>query len=151
MVGLANQKPQQPSEQQPQTKDSLLLDGLRRLEEHSPVWALPRLVTTLNLHRHLAAARQRLCDSHQATMKDAGADVQNCDDGGGIGVNGDTTTTINGLRALPVVLGMLAAMGLGAGGTALAAYLLKPTNQPVTTSQSDTANWRLGIKVSNSP
>lgn len=139
--------PAQLAEPTPPTKQSLLLDGLRRVEEHSPIWVLPRLVTTLNLHQHLAAARRRLCDSHRAMMKEAGVEVGNCDDGG-ISVQGDTTIHHHAPWWLPLLfvpLGLACLWWFGhqvAGGAAVPA---------AATTAANPANWRLGLKVSSTP
>lgn len=157
MIGLAKTKPAPQVEQPQQIKQSLLLDGFRRIEEHSPVWMLPRLVTTLNLHKHLAQARQRLCDSHRAMMKDAGVDVQSCDDG--ISVQGDTTINNHGLKTLGTVAAILLALIIGA----LLMLLLPKQFGAATTSTTSVnlngieppaqsvANWRLGLKVTDQP
>lgn len=154
MSGPVSPQPTLPPELMQQTKQSLLLDGLQRVAEHSPVWMLPRLITTLNMHQHLSAARQRLCDSHRAMMKDSGVDVgQSCGDGGGISVQGDQTTTINhnGLKTWGAVALVLASLLAGSGATSLYAIWNKPTIAAVQPSTADVQNWRLGLKVTSAP
>lgn len=113
----------QPIDSPQQTKQSLLLDAFRRIEEHSPVWMLPRLISTQHLHKTLQEARQRVRDSHAAQMNLVGVDVANSSDGGGISVQGDTTVfnlgdaskAGSGLlkKAIPLALAAIA------GGSAL--------------------------------
>lgn len=136
-----------------QDKQSLLLDGLRRVGGHSPVWILPRLITTLNLHQHLAQARQRLCDSHREMFKDS--DVADCE-GGGISVKGDTT--INGLGTLGTVAVVLLSLAAGAGATALlyghyCGRPFQPTNNVTVEGAKPESvdNWRLGLRVTDTP
>lgn len=145
----------QQAEPLPLDKQSLLLDGLRRVEQHSPIWVLPRLITTLNLHEHLTQARQRLCDSHRATMKDAGVDVESCSSGG-INVQGDTT--INGLGTLGTVAVVLLALCAGAGACALlyrhyCGAPFQPTNNVTIegAKPESVENWRLGLRVTDAP
>lgn len=152
MIGLESLNQSPPPEQQQPSKQSLLLDGLRRVEQHSPVWMLPRLVTTLNLHQHLAQARQRLCDSHREMMKDTGVDVaESCGDGG-ISVKGDTT--INGLGTLGT-LAVVAASLIGGGGIGAAALTLwgaRPKPQPVASAPVESVDdWKLGLRVTDNP
>ena len=142
----------QQAEQAQPTKQSLLLDGLRRVETHSPVWILPRLVTTLNLHKHLAQARQRVCDSHREMYKDSGVGMsESCGDGGGISVQGDTNITNNGLKTWGAVALMLASLLAGGGGTLLYGLWNKPTIAAVQPNTQDVQNWRLGLKVTSEP
>lgn len=142
----------QQAEQAQPTKQSLLLDGLRRVETHSPVWMLPRLVTTLNLHKHLAQARQRVCDSHREMYKDSGIDMsESCGDGGGISVQGDTNITNNGLKTWGAVALTLASLLAGGGATALYGLWNKPTIAAVQPSAAEVQNWRLGLRVTSEP
>lgn len=162
MIGLASPNPAPQSEQKQQTKQSLLLDALRRVEMHSPVWMLPRLITTLNLHKHLAQARQRLCDAHKHQHNLMGEKVDDCDDGGGISVQGDTTINNHGLRSLGMVAAVLLAFLIGAllaallcrhfgAASSTANVNLGGVGQPATSTTPTTANWRLGIRVSDTP
>lgn len=129
-----------------------MLDGFRRVEEHSPVWMLPRLIATQNMQKLLSAARQRVCDGHKAQMKLMGADVENCGDGGGISVQGDTATTIHntGLKPLGMVAAIIAALLVGAGIALLCWYLFACPHTP-STGAASADNWRLGIRVSDTP
>ncbi len=118
--------PQTPPIDSPQqTKQSMLLDAFRRVEEHSPIWMLPRLISTQQLHKTLQAARQRARDSHAAQMKLTGIDVANTNDGGGIEVHGDTNVyTLNeaakaGSGILRKALPLLLAAATGGGAAAL--------------------------------
>lgn len=147
MIGLNRLNATPPPEAQPLSKQSLLLDGLRRVEQHTPVWMLPRLVTTLNLHHHLTAARQRLCDSHRAMMKQAGLDdVADCE-GSGISVKGDTTIYNNGSKLLP----WLVAAALPVAGWFLNDWLDKEQTPPVIAAPGETQDWKLGVKVTDRP
>lgn len=144
----------QQAEQAQPTKQSLLLDGLRRVETHSPVWILPRLVTTLNLHKHLAQARQRVCDSHREMYKDSGVGMsESCGDGGGISVQGDTATTINNTGLTPWVAVALTLASLLAGGGLAGMYAMwsRPTIAAAQPSAAEVQNWRLGLEVTSTP
>lgn len=147
MSGLANPTAEQIPEQLT-TKKRLLLDAFRRIEEHAPVWMLPRLIATLNLHKHLSAARKRLCDSHNYQQTLLGQPVSNCEDGGGISVVGDRIT--HGLGTLGTIAVVLATLGGAVGATALYAYCTKPP-AAVEQKEQSTENWRLGLKVSSTP
>ncbi len=149
MNGLDETPLTQPIEAQPPSKQSLLLDGFRRLEEHSPVWMLPRLITTQHLQKSLSAARERVCDGHKAQMKLMGADVENCGDGGGISVQGDTTINNNGLKTCGVAGLIIAALLAGGIATVLYLHCNKPTANVIAKAPQD--SWKLGLHVSNSP
>lgn len=89
-----------------------MLDGFRRLEQHSPVMMLPRLVMTRHLNRILSGAMERLADGHRYQMNMLGADVESNDDG--ISVQGDTNNFHIGagaewLRSLAMLLPLVAA------------------------------------------
>jgi hypothetical protein len=156
MDGLASPQTTPQSEPQQQTKQSLLLDGLRRVEQHSPIWMLPRLITTQNLHQTLADARQRLCDSHREMFKDSGVEVAETCGSGGISVQGDTRIINNGSRGLCWAL-----LGLSVLAFALCAYALCRGPASATANATATApapsgnespqNWRLGLRVTDEP
>lgn len=91
-------------------------------------------------------------------MKDSGVDVGKCDDGG-ISIQGDTTINNTGLRSLGSVAVVLLAIAAGAGITALLyGRLPGPTSSATSVSLGgmehsapSTANWRLGIRVTDAP
>src|SRR5262245_3159952 len=98
------------------SKENLLLDGLRRLETHSPLYLLPKVILNHQLFQMLLDSRQRVKDSHKYQQHLLGEEVGN-DPDAEIRLQGDTTTTNNyhGSRALPLLLGaaLLAGTGLG--------------------------------------
>lgn len=137
------------------TKEKLLLDGLRRLETHSPMYVLPRLILSQHLHSMLLGLKRRLADSHRYQMKLLGEKVGD-DPDEGISLKGDTTIYNTGSRLLPW---LLSAAMLGAG--ALAGKLLsdKPTQSPPvvevpappTAPPVSVQDWKLGVKVTAQP
>ncbi len=84
-------------------------------------------------------------------MKLLGADVKDCGDGGGISVQGDTTIHNTGLRTCGAALIVIASLLAGGAGTALYAYLNRPTAAVSEVKQPAQANWRLGLRVSDTP
>lgn len=96
------------------SKDKSLLDGLRRLTQHSPVMGLPRLIMTQHLHSSLTASRKRLRDSHKHLHNLMGEDVGE-DDDAGINVQGDTINYhLQGGSWTKPLAGLLLAGALGA-------------------------------------
>ncbi len=145
-------------------RQQVLLDGIRKIENHAQVYLLPRLISTLNLHKMQAAARQRVCDGHKAQMKLMGADVESCGDGGGISVQGDTVINNTGLKPLVATGLMVAALATGAGVMAMwpmiAGYLPSKTNTPAVVAPAEPAatqpaqavdSWKLGLRVTDTP
>ena len=132
----------------PPNKQSLLLDALRRVEQHSPIWVLPRLVQTLNLHQHLAQARQRLCDSHRAMMHDAGHEAGPCSDGGGISVRGDTTIHNHALNIGSLLWLVVLVVALAAAGYCGWVWWNKPSRPAVVGEVED---WKLSLRVTDRP
>jgi hypothetical protein len=154
-----------PSAEPELSKEGLLLDGLRRLKGHSPVYLLNRLVLTQQLWMQLSAARRRVNDSHNYYQRVLGEPVSE-DDAGNISLKGDTTTTnhitYNGSRWLPWILGAAAV----AGTAWWMSQPSKPTAEPPLTNATPWApplvieepvteqprdDWRLGVTVSDTP
>ena len=133
-----------------QTEQSLLLDGLRRVTTHSPVWQLPRLIVTRELNQHLLAARRRAADSHKWEMGLLGQAVSDTD-GGGISVQGDTTINNTGLKGWVAALLCLGSMLAGGSGFALYSLWNKPATPVVASKGTDVSDWRLGLRVSDKP
>ncbi len=84
-------------------------------------------------------------------MKLMGADVDNCGDGGGISVQGDTTINNTGLKTLGTIAVILLALAAGAGATWLLLYCHKPAPVIASPQPVDEADWKLGIQVSDKP
>lgn len=149
--------PSEPVQDLLNLRQQVLLDGYKRIENHAQVYLLPRLISTLNLHKTLAAARQRVCDGHKAQMKLMGSDVESCGDGGGISVQGDTIVNNNGLKTLGAIALAVAALGTGAGAMWLwSQHESKPVAKPTppaieTPAEPQTGNWRLGLRVTDTP
>ena len=94
----------------------MLLDGFRRLKTHSPMYVLPRLIMTQQLHQMLTSARQRVNDGHRHIQHLMGEEMGD-DEDGNISLQGDTTTTIHNHKTgglMSSLLPVLLAAGLGA-------------------------------------
>lgn len=133
------------------SKESALLDGLRRLTEHSPVMALPRLILTQHLHNSLIQTRKRLRDSHKHLHNLMGENVGDEEDGG-ISVAGDTINYhVGGGWLKP-----LATMALGAAIPAAAAagywWWTKPTPPaPTPPAAIQLPDYQLRLEVKDTP
>ncbi len=83
-------------------------------------------------------------------MKLVGVDVDHCDDGGGISVQGDTTINNTGLKGLGTVAVVLLALATGIGATYLLTHLC-PKAVAAPLHPTDPTSWKLGLRVSNEP
>lgn len=131
------------------SKDEMLLDGLRRLKTHSPVYLLPRLILIQNLHRMLGQAQSRVKDGHRYFQHLLGEEVG--EDENKITLQGDTTYTYNGSRWLPW---LLTAGAIAAGGYYWWTNQPKPTSQPqepAVVIETPVEDWRLGVIVTDQP
>lgn len=135
-------------------KSKHLLDGLRRLTDHSPVMMLPRLVMTQHIQQSLADARARLADGHRYQMQLLGEEASDMPREAGITVQGDTTVLNFGgspaspsrlRRLLPYVLALAAG-----GGLAALAPLITGT-QSSAPSPPPPIVYRLGLIVTDHP
>jgi hypothetical protein len=153
MIGTASPKAKPQPEPTSPRKRSPSLATFQHAAEGGPILELPRLIATQNLQKTLAAARQRVCDSHKYQMRLLGETVDKCDDGGGINVRGNTT--INGLNGWATAAIILVSLLAGGGGIAIYGAVTKhpcAEAKPMTpTPAANVDSWRLGIEVRNEP
>lgn len=135
-------------------KDSLLLDGFRRLKDHSAALLLPRMIMTQHLFTSLGRSRKRLADSHRYQMNLLGEKVDDEDDGN-IHMQGDTTITNNyqgasWLRPLTAAAVIAVGYALWQYWPSRDAALSEPTavEEPCA---GDVQDWKLGVTVSDHP
>lgn len=131
------------------SKDSALLDGLRRLTQHSPVMGLPRLIMSHHLHNSLAATRKRVADSHKHIHNLMGEEVGE-DDDAGISVQGDTINYHmqgGGGSWLKPLAALVLGSAIPTAGIAYWLYIHKPATKP----QVTLPDYQLRLEVKDQP
>ena len=157
---------------EPLEQQQLLLDGLRRISQHSPVMMMPRLVMTQHLHQMLSGARKRRDDDHRYQMGLLGVKVQN-QEAPGISLQGDTINHNYMSQKVGAIAGPLTKAALVAGLVVLGgagAYLWdalqsarnpsapsappavsQPLRLPPVVAPTAPQDWRLGVEVQTQP